>query len=111
MTLGNGKLCEGASAELVGIRPATVSRHLSVLLNTCLVDCEKHGRCLCCRQAVSPKNRLVRETLSRVRANLRGVPQMTKGKSRVARWRRAFPSRSLVGSRINSTARYGDSDM
>lgn len=91
MALRNGELCEGALAELVGLRPATASRHLSVLMNTRLVNCEKHGRCVCYHLAVRPEDRLVRETLNWVRASLRGDPQMTEDKTRLTTLAARFP--------------------
>lgn len=91
MALRNGELCEGALAELVGIRPATASPHLSVLMNAKLVDFEKHGRCVCYHLAVGPEDCLVRETLNWVRACLRGDPQMTEDESRLTTLEARFP--------------------
>jgi DNA-binding transcriptional ArsR family regulator len=83
MALRNGELCEGALAELVGVRPATASRHLWVLMNAGLLDSEKRGRCVCYHLAIAREESLVRETLDWVRASLRGDPQMTQDATRL----------------------------
>jgi DNA-binding transcriptional ArsR family regulator len=84
MALSSGVLCEGALAELVGIRPATASRHLSVLMNAGLVDFEKRSRCVCYHLAVAREGSLVSETLNWVRASLRGDPQTIQDAARRA---------------------------
>ncbi len=91
MALSGGELCEGALAEVVGIRPATASRHLSVLMNAKLVDSEKHGRCVCYHLAIAREGSLVSKTLNWVRACLRGDPQTIQDAARRATLEARFP--------------------
>lgn len=84
MALRSGELCEGALAELVGIRPSTASRHLVVLTNAGLVESEKRNRWVWYRLAIARRGNLVSETLNWVRASLRGDPQTVQDATRLA---------------------------
>jgi len=53
MALHNRELCEGVLTKMLGLSPATTSRHLWLLGQAGLVDSEKAGRCVCYRLAAA----------------------------------------------------------
>jgi ArsR family transcriptional regulator, arsenate/arsenite/antimonite-responsive transcriptional repressor len=44
LSLSGGELCVCQIVELIGLAPSTVSKHLSILKQACLVDGRKEGR-------------------------------------------------------------------
>jgi DNA-binding transcriptional ArsR family regulator len=63
MALRERALCEGVITELLGLAPATTSRHLAVLREAGLVDSEKTGRCVCYRLAGGSSSSVAGKTL------------------------------------------------
>jgi ArsR family transcriptional regulator, arsenate/arsenite/antimonite-responsive transcriptional repressor len=44
LSLSGGELCVCQIVELMGLAPSTVSKHMSILKQACLVDSRKEGR-------------------------------------------------------------------
>ena len=44
LSLAGGELCVCQIVELIGLAPSTVSKHMSILKQACLVDSRKEGR-------------------------------------------------------------------
>jgi DNA-binding transcriptional ArsR family regulator len=63
MVLRNRQLCEGVITEMLGLAPATTSRHLWLLRQAGLVDSEKAGRCVCYRLAAASSSPVAGKTL------------------------------------------------
>ena len=78
MALHNRELCEGVITEMLGLSPATTSRHLWLLRQAGLVDSEKAGRCVCYRLAVANPSTVAAKTLRWVRECLTQQPQIVE---------------------------------
>ena len=76
MALRNRELCEGVINEIVGLRPATTSRHLWLLRQAGLVDSEKTGRCVCYRLAKASRSTIQGKTLRWLEDCLATRPQI-----------------------------------
>ena len=63
MALHNRELCEGVLTKMLGLSPATTSRHLWLLGQAGLVDSEKAGRCVCYRLAAARPSTVAGRTL------------------------------------------------
>ena len=89
MALRNRELCEGVITELLGLTPATISRHLWLLRQAGLVDSEKTGRCVCYRLAAASPSTVAGKTLWWLRECLAPHPQIVED---------ATQARALSGS-------------
>jgi DNA-binding transcriptional ArsR family regulator len=82
MALRNGELCEGVINEMLGLSPATTSRHLWVLREAGLVDSEKTGRCICYRLAAAGRSTVPGKTLRWLDKCLAMDPQIAEDAKR-----------------------------
>ncbi len=92
MALRERELCEGVIAELLGLAPATTSRHLWLLEQAGLVDSEKSGRCVCYRRAVVGPSTQAGKALRWVEESLAGHPQIAQDTAKA----QALSTRSSV---------------
>lgn len=91
MALSGDELCQGAFAELVGIRPATASRPLPNLLNADPGDDEKRNRRVGYHLVIAREGSMVTETLNWVRASLCGDAHIVHDGARRATLAARFP--------------------
>ncbi len=78
MALRNRGLCEGVITKMLGLTPATTSRHLWLLKRAGLVDSEKTGRCVCYHLAADRSSTVAGKTLRWLGQCLPPHPQMTE---------------------------------
>ena len=76
MALRHRELCEGTITEMIGLAPATASRHLWLLQQAGLVNSEKTGRCVCYRLATARRSSVTGRTLRWLRECLARHPQI-----------------------------------
>ncbi len=88
LALRQGELCLCQIIELLGLSPATVSRHMDVLVRAGLVERRKEGRWCYFRPAGRRASRAARRTLDWVFDCLRSHPAVEEDVRRIARIRR-----------------------
>jgi len=94
--LAGGELCLCHCIVLLGLAPATVSKHLDVLHRAGLVRRRKAGRWCFFRLAGRDAPPAVRGALRWVTATLAAAPELRADRARLAHLRRADP-RELAG--------------
>ncbi len=87
MALGGGELCLCQLVELLGLAPATVSRHLSLLYAAGLVERSKRGRWHYYRLPGRDAPPIVRRALRWVRHSLGDDPAIARDADRCCRVR------------------------
>ncbi len=83
MSLRDGELCVCQIIEMLGLAPSTVSKHLSILYQACLLESRKEGRWNYYRlagQAASPR---VQEAIRWVQRHLQKDPQIVEDAKRL----------------------------
>jgi ArsR family transcriptional regulator len=68
LALRNGELCVCKITELLRLAPSTVSKHMSILRDTGLVESRKQGRWIYYRLPANPQASAIRDTISLVLA-------------------------------------------
>ncbi len=74
--LNQGELCVCQLIELLGLAPSTVSKHLSVLRNSRLIDSRKQGRWMYYRLADDQAATEIKEALKWVFQSVRQTPRI-----------------------------------
>ena len=76
LALGTRELCVCQLIELVGFAPSTVSKHMSILRESRLVESRKEGRWVYYRLAESDASQIVCRTIEWVQQSLAKDPQI-----------------------------------
>lgn len=94
--LRDGELCVCQIVDLLGLAPATVSRHLSRLREAGLIECRKQGRWRYYRLASRGAPRQVREALRWLDRAAAHDPQVLADRARLRKLRATDP-KDLLG--------------
>ncbi len=78
MCLQAGELCVCQIVELMGLAPSTVSKHLSILYQACLVESHKQGRWNYYRLPGAGASPRVQEAIDWLRTHLAKDPQVVQ---------------------------------
>ena len=79
MALRKGELCVCQIAELMGLAPHTISKHLSILYQAGLVNARKEGRWMYCSLPAKAAPAVTREALAWVRRSLAQSERIAEG--------------------------------
>ena len=88
MALGRGELCVCEIIELLGLAPSTVSKHMAILKQACLVDSRKSGRWMHYRLPGREAPAEVRGAIRWVRGAIKSDPEILADGSRAEAIRR-----------------------
>jgi len=83
MALGEGEVCSCHLADLVGLDPSTVSRHMGVLKSVGLVSARKDGRWVHYRRPAAEPGSAVDLALSWLERALAGDPTIADDRDRL----------------------------
>jgi DNA-binding transcriptional ArsR family regulator len=83
MSLRDGELCVCQIIEMLGLAPSTVSKHLSILYQACLVESRKDGRWNYYRLAGQTASPCVREAIQWLQRHLQKDPQAVEDAKRL----------------------------
>jgi DNA-binding transcriptional ArsR family regulator len=110
LALRQGELCVCQIVELLGLATSTVSKHMSVLKQACLVDSRKEGRWIYYRLAGDDAPETVRRTVPLTLKLLADDPQSRLDQQRLDAIRRLDPQ-DLCVARDDSRQTSRDSQL
>jgi DNA-binding transcriptional ArsR family regulator len=84
LALRQGELCVCQVVELLGLAPSTISKHISILKQACLVDSRKQGRWVYYRLADSVGRPHIEQALAWVARSLGADPRIMQDSQRIA---------------------------
>lgn len=85
MALAGGELCVCQITALLELAPSTVSKHMSILRHSRLLEARKDGRWMYYRLAHRGASQPVREAIAWTRRNLTGTSQIARDNKRLAK--------------------------
>jgi DNA-binding transcriptional ArsR family regulator len=91
MAVKDGELCLCQIIEVLGLSPATVSKHMLALQQSGLVERTRRGKWRFYRLASGARSRAVRRALAWVVEGLRDDPRLAQDARRIRRVRRQDP--------------------
>lgn len=83
MSLQAGELCVCQIIEMIGLAPSTVSKHLSILYQACLVESRKEGRWIYYRLAGRTASPCVHDAIQWVHRHLGTDPRTIEDAKRL----------------------------
>jgi len=83
MALRNGELCVCQIIELLGLAPSTISKHLSILFQSGLLESRKEGRWIYYKLPGMDAGSEVREAVQWIANSLAGNPQIMEDQKRL----------------------------
>lgn len=91
MALSEGELCVCQIIELLGLAPSTISKHLSLLNQSRLVNGRKDGRWVYYRLAGKDESQEVREAIKWIQASLISDPQIKQDSKKLVKILKTSP--------------------